>query len=120
MTPKHSLEQKTDAPARSLAGLAAHPLPFTWNANCARGNSAEVDFNCRGGARSTTSCVPVNRVVGTPSPISEGSNGNFGTGIPGNSETELVCLFAHVRRFPKPRRRGAQPGNRNRLKHGGF
>src|SRR5581483_4563367 len=31
-----------------------------------------------------------------------------------------VSLFAHVRRFPPPRRRGGQPGNKNRLRHGGF
>ena len=29
-------------------------------------------------------------------------------------------LFAGVQRFPVPRRRGGQPGNRNRYRHGGF
>src|SRR6478672_3445894 len=31
-----------------------------------------------------------------------------------------LSLFAGVRRFPPVRRRGGQPGNRNRLTHGGF
>ncbi len=33
---------------------------------------------------------------------------------------EPFSLFASVRRFPAQRRRGGQPENRNRLKHGGF
>ena len=33
---------------------------------------------------------------------------------------EIASVFASVRRFPPPRRRGGQPGSRNRLKHGGF
>ena len=32
---------------------------------------------------------------------------------------QSVSLFAGVRHFPSPRR-GGQPGNRNRLRHGGF
>jgi hypothetical protein len=33
---------------------------------------------------------------------------------------QVASLFARVRHFPPRRRRGSQPGNRNRLKHGGF
>src|SRR3954470_23072163 len=31
-----------------------------------------------------------------------------------------VSLFEGLRHVPPPRRRGGQPGNRNRLRHGGF
>src|SRR5436309_15085913 len=33
---------------------------------------------------------------------------------------QTLSLFAGVRHVPPPRRRGGQPGNRNRLRHGGF
>jgi len=38
----------------------------------------------------------------------------------GAQPTEIPSVFSRVRRFPPPRRRGGQPGNRNRLRHGGF
>src|SRR3954447_4790855 len=63
---------------------------------------------------------------GGPPPIFRGSNGNFGHCDPAlerpdmTGQAEAASIFSRVQHFPPSRRRGAQLGNSNRLKHGGF